>query len=73
LQNASIVTASQELKAKPGSTAAQESSTFYRIELKPQSISGAARKWQITAEMGRNGSAKGKILTLKHKISGTEC
>jgi hypothetical protein len=32
LQNASIVTASQELKAKPGSTAAQESSTFYRIE-----------------------------------------
>jgi hypothetical protein len=60
LQNASIVTASQELKAKPGSTAAQESSTFYRIEYKPWSISSAARKWQNTAETAETAVLKEK-------------
>jgi hypothetical protein len=32
---ASIVTVSEQQKARPGSTAAHKSSTFYRIELKP--------------------------------------
>jgi hypothetical protein len=48
----SIVTVSEQRKARPGSTAlhhAQPPSTFYQNELKPRSISGAARKWQITA------------------------
>jgi hypothetical protein len=31
----SIVTVSEQQKARPGSTAAHKSSTFYRIELKP--------------------------------------
>jgi hypothetical protein len=32
---ASIVTVSEQQKARPGSTVTQKSSTFYRIELKP--------------------------------------
>jgi hypothetical protein len=32
---ASIVTLSEQQKARPGSTAAHKSSIFYRIELKP--------------------------------------
>jgi hypothetical protein len=32
---ASIVTVSEQQKARPGSTAAHKSLTFYRIELKP--------------------------------------
>jgi hypothetical protein len=32
---ASIVTVSEQQKARPGSTAVQKSSTNYRIELKP--------------------------------------
>jgi hypothetical protein len=32
---ASIVTVSEQQKARPGKTAAHKSSTFYRIELKP--------------------------------------
>jgi hypothetical protein len=32
---ASIVTVSEQQKARPGSTVAHKSSTFYRIELKP--------------------------------------
>jgi hypothetical protein len=32
---ASIVTDSEQQKARPGSTAAHKSSTFYQIELKP--------------------------------------
>jgi hypothetical protein len=46
-----IVTVSKQRKARPGSIAGHESSTFYQIELKPSSISCAARKWQLTAEM----------------------
>jgi hypothetical protein len=71
---ASIVTVSEQQKARPGSTAAYKSSTFYRIELKPWSISGAARKWQITAEMAETAvlCAKEKFLPLKPRISGTE-
>jgi hypothetical protein len=34
-QIASIVTVSEQQKARPGSTAAHKSSTFYWIELKP--------------------------------------
>jgi hypothetical protein len=49
---------SQFLNNEKPDLVAHESSTFYRIKLKPQSISGAARKWQI--------------LPLKPKISGTE-
>jgi hypothetical protein len=48
---ASIVTVSEQPKARPGSTAAHKSMTFYLIELTPWSISSAARKLQITAEM----------------------
>jgi hypothetical protein len=51
---ASIVTVSEQQKARPGSTAAHKSSTFYWIKLKPRSISSAAQqgngksqqKWQ---------------------------
>jgi hypothetical protein len=56
---------------KPGSTAAQESLNFYRIKLIPRSISGIARKWQITAEMAEMAVLKEKS-SLKPKISGTE-
>jgi hypothetical protein len=54
----SIVTVSEQQKARPGSTAAHKSSTFYWIELKPRSISSAARKWQITAEMAETAVLK---------------
>jgi hypothetical protein len=57
---ASIVTVSEQQKARPGSTAAHKSSTFYWIELKPWSISSAARKWQITAEMAETVVVKEK-------------
>jgi hypothetical protein len=40
----SIVTVSEQQKARPGKTAAHKSSTFSRI-LKPGSISSATRKW----------------------------
>jgi hypothetical protein len=55
---ASIVTVSEQQKARPGSTAANNSSTFYWIELKPWSISSEARKWQITAEMAETAVLK---------------
>jgi hypothetical protein len=49
---ASIVTVSEQQKARPGSTAAHKSSTFYWIELNPD-LSGAQQgngksqqKWQ---------------------------
>jgi hypothetical protein len=57
---ASIVTVSEQQKARPGSTAAHKSSTFYWIELKPWSISSTARKWQITAEMAETAVLKEK-------------
>jgi hypothetical protein len=57
---ASIVTVSEQRKARPGSTAAHKSSTFYQIELKPRSISGPARKKQITAEMAETAVLKEK-------------
>jgi hypothetical protein len=57
---ACIVTVSEQQKARPGSTAVQKSSTNYRIELKPWSISRAARKWQITAEMAETAVLKEK-------------
>jgi hypothetical protein len=55
----------------PGSTAAQESLNFYRIKLKPLSISGTARKWHITAEMAEMAVLK-ENSSLKPKISGTK-
>jgi hypothetical protein len=55
---ASTFTVSEQRNARPGSTAAHKSSTFYRIELKLRSISGAARKWQITAEMAETAVLK---------------
>jgi hypothetical protein len=56
-----IVTGSEQWKARPGSTAAHQSSTFYNIEFKPWSISrGAARKWQISAEMAEMAVLKEK-------------
>jgi hypothetical protein len=57
---ASIVTVFEQQKARPGSTAAHKSSTFYWIKLKPWSISSAARKWQITAEMAETAVLKEK-------------
>jgi hypothetical protein len=57
---ASIVTVSEQQKARPGSTAAHKTSTFYWIKLKPWSISSAARKWQITAEMAETAVLKEK-------------
>jgi hypothetical protein len=39
---------------------AHKSSTFYQIELKPWSISSAARKWQITAEIAETAVLKEK-------------
>jgi hypothetical protein len=47
----------------PGSIAAHKSSTFYWIKLKPWSISSAARKWQITAEMAEMAVLKKKSET----------
>jgi hypothetical protein len=55
---ASIFTFSEQQKATPGSTAAHKSSIFNQIELKPWSISSAARKWQITAEMAETAVLK---------------
>jgi hypothetical protein len=63
---ASIVAVSEQQKARPGSTAAHKSS----------SIIGSNKNPDLSAAQqgnGRNGSAKGKILPLKPKISGTEC
>jgi hypothetical protein len=57
---ASIVTVSELQKTRPGSTAAHKSSTFYWIKLKPRSISSAARKWQIPAEMAETAVLKEK-------------
>jgi hypothetical protein len=57
---ASIVTVSEQQKARTGSNAAHKSSTFYWIELKPWSISSVARKWQITAEMAETAVVKEK-------------
>jgi hypothetical protein len=57
---ASIVTVSEQQKARPGSTAAHMSLTFYRIELKPWSISSASRKWKITAETAETAVLKEK-------------
>jgi hypothetical protein len=39
-----IVTVSEQRKARPGSTGVVN---FLLVQIKPQSISGAARKWQM--------------------------
>jgi hypothetical protein len=67
---ASIVTVSEQPKARPGSTAAHKSLTFYRMEVTP--YQQRSKEIANHSRNGRNGSAKGLILPLKPEISGTE-
>jgi hypothetical protein len=65
---ASIVTVSEQQKARPGSTAAH----FLPDRIKTLSYQQRSKEMANHSRNGRNGSAKGKILPLKPKISGTE-
>jgi hypothetical protein len=66
---ASIVTISEQQKARPCSTAAHKSSTFY---IKTLIFQQRSKELANHSRNGRKGSAKEKILPLKPKISGTE-
>jgi hypothetical protein len=61
---ASIVTVSEQQKARPGSTAAHKSSTFYRIyQQRSKEMANHSRN-------GRNDSAKGKNLAFETQNLG---
>jgi hypothetical protein len=68
---ASIVTVSEQPKARPGSTAAHKS---YCLPDRINTLIYQQRSKEIANHSlnGRNGSAKGLILPLKHEILGTE-
>jgi hypothetical protein len=66
---ASIVTVSELQKTRPGSTAAHKSSTD---RIKTLIYQQRSKEMANYSRNGRNDSAKGKILPLKPKISGTE-
>jgi hypothetical protein len=71
---ASIVTVSEQQKARPGSTAAHKSSSldFLPDQIKTLIYQLCSKEMANHSRNSRNGSAKGKILPLKPKISGTE-
>jgi hypothetical protein len=66
---ATIVTVFEQQKARPGSTQVLD---FLMDQIKTLIYQQCSKEIANHSRNGRNGSAKGLILPLKPKISGTE-